>query len=129
MLKKPSYQQVNLTSQKRYKPKYLSENRNLTIKGADKNGKIVIMDTADYMEHFESRLNVRESFEKLDANPTLINTDEVKQNFDAMLKNNYITKQIYKYLAENLDDPRTPLFYGLPKIHKISQPTHYVNPT
>ena len=87
------------------------------------------MDTVDYIEHFESRLNDRESFEKLDANPTLIYTDEVKQKFDDMLKNNYIIKQIYKYLAENLDDPRTPLFYGLLKIHKISQPTHYVNPT
>ena len=80
MLKKPSYQQVNLTSQKRNKPKYLSENCNLTIKGADKNGKIVIMNTADYIEHFESRLNDRESFEKLDANPILIYTDEVKKN-------------------------------------------------
>ena len=36
-----------------------------------------------------------------------------------MLKNNYITKQEYNYLAENLENPRTPLFYGLPKIHKI----------
>ena len=36
-----------------------------------------------------------------------------------MLKNNYIRKQEYNYLAENLKNPRTPLFYGLPKIHKI----------
>ena len=36
-----------------------------------------------------------------------------------MLTNNYITKQEYNYLAENLENPRTPLFYGLPKVHKI----------
>ena len=36
-----------------------------------------------------------------------------------MLKNNYITKQEYNYLTENLENARTPLFYGLPKIHKI----------
>ena len=38
---------------------------------------------------------------------------------DNMLKNNYITKQEYNCLTENLDNPRTHLFYGLPKIHKI----------
>ena len=35
-----------------------------------------------------------------------------------MLKNNYITKQEYNCLTENLEIPRTLLFYGLPKIHK-----------
>ena len=55
---------------------------------------------------------------KLHANPTLIYTEEIKQKID-MLKNNYITKQEYNYLAENLENPRTPLLYGLQKIHKI----------
>ena len=108
-----------MTSDERLKLRYLSENRNLTIKGADKGGKIVIMDTADYIEHCELLLNDREFYEKLDANPTLIYTKEVKQKIDDMLKNNYIMKQEYNYLAENLEYPRTPLFYGLPKIHKI----------
>ena len=108
-----------MTSDERLKLRYLSENRNLTIKGADKGGKIVIMDTADYIEHCELLLNDREFYEKLDANPTLIYTKEVKQKIDDMLKNNYIMKQEHNYLAENLEYPRTPLFYGLPKIHKI----------
>ena len=43
-------------------------------------------------------------YEKLDANPTLIYTDEVKQKVDDMLKNNYITKQEYNYLTENLEN-------------------------
>ena len=119
LLKKPNYQEPNLTSDERLKLRYLSENRNLTIKAADKGGKIVIMDTADYIEHCELLLNDREFYEKLDANPTLIYTKEVKQKIDDMLKNNYITKQEYNYLTENLENPRTPLFYGLPKIHKI----------
>ena len=45
--------------------------------------------------------------------------EEVKQKIDDMLKNNFITKQEYNYLTENLKNPRTPLFYGLPKIQKI----------
>ena len=67
------------------KLRYLPENRNLTIKGADKGGKIVIMDI-NYIEHSELLLNDREFYGKLDANPTLIYTKEVKQKIDNMLK-------------------------------------------
>ena len=66
----------------------MSENYNLTIKGVDKVGKFVIMDTADYIEHCELLLNDIEFYEKLDINPTLIYTKEVKQKIDDMLKNN-----------------------------------------
>ena len=93
-----------MTKDERLKLRYLSENRNLTIKAADKGGKIVIMDTADYIEHCELLLNDREFYEKLDANPTLTYTKEVKQKIDDMLKNNYITKQEYNYLTENLEN-------------------------
>ena len=64
----------------------MSENRNLTIKGADKSGKIVTMDTADYIEYCELLLNDREFYKKLGANPTLIYTEEVQQKIDGMLK-------------------------------------------
>ena len=59
LLKNPNYQQSNLTSDERIKLRYLSENDNLTIKGEDKGGNIVIMDTADYIEHCELFLNDR----------------------------------------------------------------------
>ena len=58
-------------------------------------------------------------FEKLDANPTLIYTEEVKQKIDDMLENNCIIKQEYKYLAKNLENPQILSLYGLLKIHKI----------
>ena len=58
-----------------------------------------------------------EFFEKLDANPTLIYTEEVKQKIDDMSKNDYIAKQEYNYLTENWENPQKPLFYVLPKIH------------
>ena len=52
-----------------------------------------------------------------------------KKNY--ILKNNYITKPKYSYLAENLENPRTPLSYGQPKIHKIFDsflPLRYIVP-
>ena len=86
LLKKPNYQQSNLTSDERLKLWYLSENRYLTIKGADKGGKIVIMDTADYIKRCKLLLNDREFCEKLDANPLVIYTKEVKQKIDMLKK-------------------------------------------
>ena len=50
------------------------------------------MNTADYIEHwlhyidYKSLLDDREFYEKLDANPMLIYTKEVKQKIDDMLK-------------------------------------------
>ena len=76
------------------------------------------MDKADYIEHCELLLNDREFYEKLNANPTLKYAEEVKQKIGILI-NNYKGKQEYTYLAKNLENPRAPLFYKLPKIHKI----------
>ena len=48
--------------------------------------KIVFINTSDYIEHWELLLNDREIYEKLDANPTLISTEEVKQEIDMLKK-------------------------------------------
>ena len=46
--KKPNYQQSNLTSGERLKLRYLSDNSNLTIKGADKRTRQTILNIAKY---------------------------------------------------------------------------------
>ena len=96
----------------------MSKNCNLTIKGADKSGKIVIINTKNYIEHCELLLNDIEFYEKLDAKPMLSYVEQSKQKIDDILKKNCITKQKYCYYAKNLENPQTPLFYRLPKIHK-----------
>ena len=83
------------------------------------------MDTTNYIKHCQLLLNHRAFCEKLDANPTLIYTEKVKQKIDDMLKNNYITKTEYNYLAENLENPLTPLFHGLPKYVKYLIHLHH----
>ena len=74
-----------MTSREKLKLSYLSENRNSIIKGADKGGKIVIKNTGDYVEHCELFLNDKQFYGKLEANPTLIYAEEVKQKTDDML--------------------------------------------
>lgn len=49
----------------------LSENLKLTIKGANKSGKIVIRDTGNYDKKCELRLSDDESCEILEASPKL----------------------------------------------------------
>ena len=109
-----------MTAEERLKLIYLSGNRNLAIKQADKGGKIVIMNTWDYIEYCGLLLNDTELYEKLDANPKLSWAERVKRKrkTDDMLKNNYIRNQEYS-LAVNMEIPRTPSFYELPKINKI----------
>ena len=49
----------------------------------------------------------------------LIYTEKVEQKPDDKFKNNCTRKQEYHYLGKNLEKQRTPLFYRLPKVHKI----------
>ena len=55
--------------------------------------------------------------------------EEVKQKIDDMLKINCIAKQEYSYLVENLEIPRIPIFYGLPKMYKIFDSFPPLQPT
>ena len=48
-----------MTSEERFKLRYLSENHNLTIKWAYKGGTIFVMDTANYAEDYELLLHDR----------------------------------------------------------------------
>ena len=41
-----------------------------------------------------------------------------KTRFQKCLNDELVTKKEHKLLTEHLDKPRTPVFYGLPKIHK-----------
>ena len=75
-----------MTLEERLQLSCLSENCSLTIKRANKGTKIVIMDMADCIEHCELPLIDREFYEKLDANPRLIYTEEIKQKINDMLK-------------------------------------------
>ena len=69
-----------MTTEKKLKLTYLSQSSNLTIKRANKDENIVIINMAEYIEHCKLLLNVTEFYEKLDANSTLISTAEVQKS-------------------------------------------------
>ena len=45
--------------------------------------------------------------------------EEIRRNVNEMESNKYINNKEKNYLLQDLDNPRTSIFYGLPKIHKL----------
>ena len=82
-----------MTAEDKPKLKYLPENRNFTIKGANECGKTVAMGTEDYIDHRELLLHYRDFYKKLAAISTTSYSKEGKQKTDDLLRNNYMTKQ------------------------------------
>ena len=90
----------------------------LTIKPADKNLGIVVMDTDDYVEKCLEHLADSTTYK-----PAKYSQEQVKKqlrhvvsNFQSQLM--AYDKRLFKYLYEPPPRPRTPRFYGIPKIHK-----------
>ena len=121
--KSPPQQEINYTpSYTDITMKQLKNNKIIIIKKADKGGGLCILDKNDYIKRiYTEHLNDNITYKSIDFDPTphitydtitLINFLHTKHHIDD------ITKQ---FLTPNLK-PRTPIFYGIPKIHKINSP-------
>ena len=92
----------------------------LTIKPADKNLGIVLMNTEDYitqcMAHLRDTTTYRLSttYPKYDIQRELQNTVRTFREHIQPLN-----KQLYTLLRDGPRHPRIPQFYGIPKIHKM----------
>ena len=111
----------NLEESERVALHRLKTNKTITIKAADKGGGWVIMNTRDYIEKVLHLLNDRKFYQKLDFDPTLSNANEITSFVDYLLLRGRITETTAKYMYP-VYPPRTPAFYGLPKIHKVDIP-------
>ncbi len=107
----------NLTQNERIALDNLKQRENIVIQQADKGGKIVIMNKDDYVSACSKMLEDKEFYraEKGDKNEEFSNV--IKEHIDEL--GDHISDKEKRYLEEDLKYPRTPLFYGLPKIHKI----------
>ncbi len=93
--------------------------KNITIKPADKNLGIVLMDTDDYITQCTTQLSNTETYRQAPEHPTN-NIRKQLQNTLVKFKEHLQprNKALYKYLTTNPKQPQTPRFYGIPKIHK-----------
>jgi len=110
----------NLTAKETQALKNLKRNDNITIKKADKSAGIVILNTIDYETKIYTMLNDNNTYTLTDID----DTTTVKTKADELLFTLYNQHYINKKQFTNLTDfiPRTPQFYGIPKIHKINNP-------
>ena len=104
----------NLTASQRSAISSLAEDTSIVIKPSDKCGSIVIMNTEDYEKACLDTLTNNEHYEEIpvDLNPSY--KEEVQEVADELLNNNLINELEHSNLIKG---SRTPVFYGLPKMH------------
>lgn len=96
--------------------KNLSEDVSITIKPADKDGALVVMDTSQYLGEICRQLNDVNVYEEITSGPkfrlgSLIGT-LVMEAYNADI----IDKDLKEFLI--VEHPITPVIYRIPKIHK-----------
>ena len=112
--------QYNLTSAQKKALKVLKAVKDsITIKPADKNLGIVIMDTDDYIKQCCKHLSNAEAYKLVPAFPTQEITDKIN-NILLKFKTSLFgyNKQLYTHLCPSTRKTRIPQFYGIPKLHK-----------
>lgn len=117
---KTSSPHKNLTKEEEKALKDLMKRNDIIICNADKGGAVVILDVKDYIEEAERQISDEHFYKKLSSDPTELHTALVNNAIDNLKNRNLISHK----LAEGLkvSNPRTPLLYLLPKIHKPNNP-------
>ncbi|XP_071989584.1 uncharacterized protein [Engystomops pustulosus] len=115
-LKLDKNQMENLSSGERVAIRGLRNNKEFLIKEADKGGNIVIWPIQQYITEAKRQLNNREFYVPLPSDPTQVFKNKIDRTLLAALTRGIINKKEHRFLT--VEDPRTPTFYMLPKIHK-----------
>jgi hypothetical protein len=100
--------------------KELAQNTNIIIKPADKGGAVVILNKIDYINEANNQLKDKRTYTRLTKDITLDKQKEINEYLKECLERKWISENEYKYLCTY--QPRTALFYLLPKIHKPQRP-------
>ncbi|XP_065667796.1 uncharacterized protein LOC136088070 [Hydra vulgaris] len=99
----------------------LSKDNNIVIKRTDKGGGTCIIDYIEYEKKVLLMLQDKNTYDELKENPTNSIALEVTREINHMKNILIITEKLENFMRP-VADVRTPLFYGLPKIHKEGVP-------
>ena len=105
----------NLSENERNALKQFSLKKSIVIKVADKGGAIVAMNQKDYVDSIKRDLSNKKHHHKLEKD----NVDEINGEIQKIIEQikDYLNDLEYKVLTDD-NETSTPVFYGLPKIHK-----------
>ena len=98
----------------------LYNNNDIVIKPADKGGSIVIMNTTDYISEADRQLNIPDHYKRLLEDPTHKFNTHINNLINQAWRLNIVDESTYNNLQTK--NPRIPIFYLLPKIHKKDNP-------
>lgn len=111
---------LNLTRSELAALRALKTNKSIVIKKCDKGGGIAVMDTDFYLSRIRTMLNDTVTYSSVAFN----DIDSVKVNADKLIcdlfEKGFLNRKQKKHLTNFT--PRTPVFYGLPKVHKPDTP-------
>ena len=105
----------NMSQKQRLALSTLENDPTIVIKPADKGGKLVIMNRTDYDKECLKILTNTDFYEELQLDPNPNYVSKVQAQTKELLQLGYVDKQEARVMTSS---SRTPLFYGLPKIHK-----------
>lgn len=110
----------NLSNKEILALRQLKSNRDIIIKKCDKGGGIAIMDTLAYKNKINEMLGDTKVYTQTNNDDTM----QVKMCTDNLIRNlhdrGYLNKKKTRYLTKF--QPRCPIFYGAPKVHKFGCP-------
>ncbi|CAJ0916819.1 unnamed protein product [Ranitomeya imitator] len=111
-LKVPS----NLTPLDQHALNSLQADKEMIIKPADKGGGIVVMDKIKYIQEAHRQLNDISIYTPLNGDPTNTVKELIKVTLMKYCEEGVLDQKTCEYLTKQ--NPITPVFYILPKIHK-----------
>lgn len=110
----------NLNKYERNALKQLQSNRDIIIKKADKNSGIVVMNKETYENKVYEMLRDTNTYKPLETEDNEIVKNKVNNLLMKLMQEDYITEKQYRNLTAY--KVKTPIFYGIPKIHKNNNP-------
>ena len=119
-IKSKEKQYPNLTKKEFKAIKTLRDNDSIVIRKADKGGKTVILNKNNYIKEANRQLQNRNHYRPLAKDNTVKTNKEVKDYITQIYSEGHINEETARYLKPK--NPRTPIFYMLPKIHKPNNP-------
>ena len=114
------FQRNNLTKREREALNRLSNNTDIIIKPVDKGGATVIMNTKDYVKEAKRQLDNEVYYKRVERDFTLEHERLINQCVDKLILDGELAEEVAKLLRPA--QSRTPIFYMLPKIHKVNNP-------
>ena len=111
---------IDMTKTKRKTLNNLKNDNNIIILPVDERRTTVVMDRTDYVNKANELLQDKNTYKKLDKNPTKTTISRISKKLKSLEDQQKLDNKTYLKIRPS--DATTARFYGLPKVHKQNIP-------